>query len=163
MQMSFVISLLRINMIFTHSSNTNSPIIGIGHRFLPSLSCNCCCSLPFHVPALLCGCSTMCSTVCCGNDDDCCRLRKRQGAAATAAGATTTNKQHRWQVWPAAWTKAAKPSICWSVIMPHHCQAAAAAAHPGSPACATFSSSLFYVAEDNPKGLYPPPFVPRFL
>lgn len=67
----------------------------------------------------------------------------------------------------------ALPSICWSVIMPHHCQsawtttlpAAAAACHmpsalPSCPAttsftllssssaCATFSSSLFYVAGD---------------
>lgn len=61
----------------------------------------------------------------------------------------------------------ALPSICWSVIMPHHCQSAwttlpAAAcrmpsAVPSCPAitsftllsssaCATFSSSLFYVA-----------------
>jgi len=48
----------------------------------------------------------------------------------------------------------AKPSICWSVIMPHHCQPT----HPGRPACATFSSSLFYVAKSRrqPKGSFVP-------
>jgi len=57
--------------------------------------------------------------------------------------ATTTNNGGNFGLQPA------KPSICWSVIMPHHCQPT----HPGNPACATFSSSLFYVQNREPQRL----------